>query len=110
MSTEPDFELPEHDDDGVRVVRVLGALDLRTAPLLRARLDELQEAGRVTRVDLSETFFADSSGVGALIAAKRAARATGWPLRIGTSVSASVATIVGLMNLDGVLWPTGDDA
>ncbi|MFE2988485.1 STAS domain-containing protein [Streptomyces sp. NPDC059262] len=63
-------------------VTVAGDLDLCSAPTVRATLREaLSGHGRVV-VDCSRLSFIDCTGLSALLAAARAARATGAELRL----------------------------
>jgi anti-sigma B factor antagonist len=65
-------------DDGLRVhlersgdvpvVRVVGEIDLATAPHLRDRLTELPHDSGTVIVDLSEVTFLDSTGLSVLVA------------------------------------------
>jgi anti-sigma B factor antagonist len=55
-------------------------------------------------VDLAETSFIDSSGLGALIGVLKRARSEGGDLRIATP-SEQVRMVLGLTNLDRVLRP-----
>lgn len=60
-------ERPAHD--GRRLIAVHGELDLFTAPELRTRLNDMIDDGtRQLIVDLSDTTFLDSTGLGVLIA------------------------------------------
>jgi anti-sigma B factor antagonist len=57
------------------VLRVVGEVDLATAPLLRERLDEVSPSSSTVVVDLSEVTFLDSTGLSVLVGAwKRLAR------------------------------------
>jgi anti-sigma B factor antagonist len=59
---------PVHD--GRRLIAVHGELDLFTAPELRTRINQtIDEGTRELIVDLSETAFLDSTGLGVLLAA-----------------------------------------
>jgi anti-anti-sigma factor len=63
---------------GVRVVAPHGEIDLRNAPELQAAIDELIDDGfRQLVVDLSGVSFIDSSGVRALLVARRRLDRTG---------------------------------
>jgi anti-sigma B factor antagonist len=63
--------LPERD--AVRV-RPVGEIDLATSDEVAAALDEMREAGfRRVVLDLSEVTFVDSSGIRAIVEARRAA-------------------------------------
>jgi anti-sigma B factor antagonist len=75
------------------------------APRLRALVADTVKAGRNRIVvDLSNTEFMDSSGLGALIAGLKAARQAGGDLRIACA-TAQVRTVLKLTNLDRVLRP-----
>lgn len=88
---------------GAAVLMPTGRLNLTSAAGLRAQLSELIAAGN-TRVvvDLSNTEAVDSSGIGALIASLKAARAAGGDLRI-TAPNQQVTSVLKLTNLSRVL-------
>lgn len=90
-------------DDGIGVVTPAGRLNMVSARRLKEILSELVTAG-TTRivVDLGETTFLDSSGLGALIGGLKSARQAGGDLRIAR-VSPAVMTVFELTNLDRVL-------
>ena len=91
--------------DGVGVVAPKGRLTMASARQMRELLSELVAAG-TTRivVDMGETSFLDSSGLGALIAGLKSARQAGGDLRIARPTPA-VLTVFELTNLDKVLRP-----
>jgi anti-sigma B factor antagonist len=65
------------------VVRVVGEVDIVTAPVLRRHLDSAIGSGRPTIViDLSETTFLDARGVGVLVAARKQVAHNGGQLVI----------------------------
>lgn len=88
---------------GAVVLMPTGRLNLTSAAGLRGQLSELIAAGN-TRVvvDLSNTEAVDSSGIGALIASLKAARAAGGDLRI-TAPNQQVTSVLKLTNLSRVL-------
>ncbi|AYJ50685.1 STAS domain-containing protein [Rhodococcus sp. P1Y] len=90
-------------DGGAVVLAPQGRLNMVAAPTLRAQLHGLVEGGnsRIV-VDLSETEFIDSSGLGALVSGLKAARQAGGDLRIATP-SQQVETVLELTNLNRVL-------
>lgn len=90
-------------DDGIGVVTPQGRLNMVSARRLKEILSELVAAG-TTRivVDLGETSFLDSSGLGALVGGLKSARQAGGDLRIAR-VSPAVMTVFELTNLDRVL-------
>ena len=87
------------------VLRVRGRLTMAAAGDLKAAVDEQVAAGRAfVVVDLGETTFLDSSGLGALVGGLRAARAADGDLRIAR-VGAQVRTVLELTTMDRVLRP-----
>lgn len=98
--------------DGVGVVSPKGRLTMASARQMRELLTDLVGQG-TTRivVDMAETSFLDSSGLGALIAGLKSARQAGGDLRVARP-TAAVMTVFELTNLDKVLRPrdTVDEA
>lgn len=96
------------DDRGIGVVVPRGRLNMVSAGRLREALAELVGSGtsRVV-VDLAETTFLDSSGLGALIAGLKSARQAGGDLRVARPTP-EVLTVFELTNLDKVLRPRTD--
>ncbi len=85
------------------MVLPIGRLDAATAPEQREKLHDLVRAGDARLVvDLSETEFVDSSGLGALISGLKAARQTGGDLRI-TAPNRQVTAALEMTNLDRIL-------
>jgi anti-sigma B factor antagonist len=65
------------DRDGERVLVVTGEIDIATAPQLRRELEALsREAHSPGIVDLAGVTFLDSSGISALLAARKAVSGT----------------------------------
>jgi anti-sigma B factor antagonist len=71
-----DFAVQERPlQAGRRLIAVHGELDLFTTPELRTRInDTIDEGTRELIVDLSETAFVDSTGLGVLLAALKRIR------------------------------------
>ncbi len=94
--------------DGFGVVRPEGRLNMVAARQLKAALGELVDGGthRIV-VDLADTTFIDSSGLGALIGGVKSTRQRGGDLRIARP-TASVMTVLDLTNLSKVLRPRDD--
>lgn len=88
---------------GVVVLQPKGRLNMVAAPALRKQLNDIVDGGgsRIV-VDLSETEFIDSSGLGALIAGLKIARKAGGDLCLAAP-SKQVCTVLELSNLDRVL-------
>jgi anti-sigma B factor antagonist len=73
-------------DGHVAVVQPAGDLDLATAPRLQRVLRELLDEGR-TRIlmDMGGVTFVDSSGLGILVGAYKAARARGGDVKFANA-------------------------
>ncbi|MDN4175325.1 STAS domain-containing protein [Nocardioides sp. SOB77] len=95
-------------EGGIGVVVPKGRLNMVSARQLKELLGELVSSG-ATRVvvDLAETTFLDSSGLGAIIAGLKSARQAGGDLRIARP-TATVLTVFQLTNMDKVLRPRDD--
>jgi anti-sigma B factor antagonist len=109
VSVELDRQLLDTD---VAVIRAKGRLNMAAAPGLRSAVTETVAGGRARIVvDLSDTSFVDSSGLGALIGGLKTARQAGGDLRIAGATE-QVTVVLGLTNLDRVLrpYPTVEDA
>ncbi|WP_461165242.1 STAS domain-containing protein [Arthrobacter sp. R4-81] len=100
-----DFDVELSDGDGA-VIRTSGRLNMVAAPKLRDLVAHLvrQDGRSHLVVDLADTDFMDSSGLGALIAGLKTARAAGGDLRIARA-QAQVLTVLQLTNLDQILHP-----
>lgn len=100
-----DVVLPDGDRDGA-VIRTSGRLNMVAAPKLRDLVARIvrQDGGSHVVVDLADTDFMDSSGLGALIAGLKTARAAGGDLRIARAQT-QVLTVLKLTNLDQILHP-----
>lgn len=106
------MELTTDRTEGAAVLRVLGRLTMAAAGELKAAVDrEVAEGRTLVVVDLGETAFLDSSGLGALVGGLRTARAAGGDLRIAR-VGQQVRTVLELTTMDRVLRPyaTVEDA
>ena len=93
------------DARGIGVVSARGRLNMVSAGQLRETLTELVGQGTVRIVvDLGETTFVDSSGLGAIIAGLKTARQAGGDLQVARP-NPAVMTVFELTNLDKVLRP-----
>lgn len=99
-----EFETSPAETGGM-VVSPIGRLDMVAAPLLRNIVSDTV-AGGVTRlvVDLGETHFLDSSGLGALIAGLKTTRQAGGDLRIARP-NEQVQLVLELTQMNTVLRP-----
>jgi anti-sigma B factor antagonist len=90
---------------GTAVIRPEGRVTMVNAAELRSAVAEALEAGgALVVVDLSRCEFMDSSGLGALVGALKAARQSGGDLRIAAPTE-QVVTVLELTNLNRVLRP-----
>lgn len=92
-------------DHGIGVVTPVGRLTMVAAkPLTEAVVALVDQGTSKVVVDLGETTFIDSSGLGALIAGLKRCRQAGGDLRIARPTE-QVTTVLRLTNLDKVLTP-----
>ncbi|MBO1753089.1 STAS domain-containing protein [Actinotalea sp. BY-33] len=94
------------------VLRPRGRLTMGAATTLKTAIDgTVADGHHLLVIDLGETEFLDSSGLGALVGGLRVARAAGGDLRLAR-VGTQVRTVLELTTMDRVLTPyvTVDDA
>lgn len=98
-----DLRLRVRTEEDATVVEVGGEADLHGAPALRAELERVT-AGAAPRVvvDLSEVSFLDSTGVGILVGALKAARRNGGALHF-CGAQSRVRRILEITGLIGLL-------
>lgn len=97
-------------DAATTVLTAVGEIDSSSAPALRARLDEVLDAGvPAVTIDLNGVTFLDSAGLCVLAAAHRRAARTGTRLRVLASSRAVIRPlqITGLYDLLEVVQETG---
>ncbi len=93
-------------DNGVQVVEAPARLNMVTARQLTDVVSDLVAAGNsLVVVDLSETGFIDSSGLGALVSCLKKTRQAGGDLRIAGPTD-QVQMVLDLTNLNRVLQPS----
>ncbi|MFN3949091.1 STAS domain-containing protein [Microbacterium sp.] len=92
--------------DGGTIVVPRGRLTMVSAKSFRETVTSQigRGDGQIVVVDLSQTEFVDSSGLGALVACLKTARQSGGDLRLAAP-SEQVTMVLGLTNLDRVLRP-----
>jgi anti-sigma B factor antagonist len=98
--------------DGIPVLSVKGEVDVYSAPTLSENLNQLLDEGSTTVVvDLTEVAFLDSTGLGALIAARSAADKAGGGLSV-VCTQDRVLKLFTITGLDGVfaIFPSVDEA
>jgi len=100
------------DVGGLPVVAVRGEVDVYSAPTLQQNLTQLLDEGESTIVvDMSEVAFLDSTGLGALIAARTATDKAGGTLPIVCNQD-RILKLFTITGLDGVfaIFPSVDEA
>jgi anti-sigma B factor antagonist len=99
------MDIDKDQHDGVAVIGCNGRLNMVSAPSLRAELKStISEGSTRVVVNLADTSFIDSSGLGALVGGLKDARQAGGDLRIA-GASQQVLTVLQLTNLNRVLRP-----
>lgn len=97
------FDSYQHNN--ATVLRPAGKLNMVAAPKLRQQIADTVAAGRTRLVvDLSDTGFLDSSGLGALVAGLKACRQAGGDLRIACA-NEQVLLVLDLTSMTSVLRP-----
>jgi anti-sigma B factor antagonist len=89
------------DDDGVRVLRGTGEVDVTAVPALLPGLPALVDGARAVVLDLSAVTFFDSSGVRLVDRLVRACDDLGSPFRIAAppgSIGRQVLKLVGMVD------------
>ncbi|MCC4249394.1 MULTISPECIES: STAS domain-containing protein [Microbacterium] len=92
--------------DGATVVIPHGRLTMVSARDFRETVGEVIARGTspIVVIDLSQTEFVDSSGIGALVSCLSSARQSGGDLRLAAPTD-QVTMVLELTNLDRVLRP-----
>ena len=105
-ATDEGFELRETQEDGQVVLQLRGDLDIAVTEGLRARFQELRQAGTAVRLDLSQLDFIDSSGLACITEAVREAREDGRALEVGRELREQVRRLLELVDGEQLFWPT----
>lgn len=97
------MELSHKTNETYTEILASGRINMVSAPSLRSYIDKVVSAGsnRIV-VNLAQTTFMDSSGLGALIGCLKAARQAGGDLRIA-EVQSQVQMVLELTSMDRVL-------
>lgn len=109
----PAFDLVTSRTDNAAVVRVIGELDLATAPQLGDVLADLSGHGTMhVTVDLSEMAFIDSTGVTVLVSALKRLHEAGGDMALESPRASAmrVFEITGLTNVFTIRSEAGSDA
>ncbi len=89
--------------DDIHVLAVAGEIDLFTAPdLKRAAAEAIDGGARRIVIDLTDTRFLDSTGLGVLIGIAKRVRPAGGDVAI-VNTEATTASTFAITGLDGVL-------
>jgi anti-sigma B factor antagonist len=95
------FELDQQET--YTVIAAKGRLNVIAAPELRAAVNGALEAGhRQLVLDLAQTDFMDSSGLGALVSCLKTAREADGDLKIANA-GEQILMVLNLTNLDRIL-------
>jgi anti-anti-sigma factor len=89
--------------EGCEHLKLIGELDLGTAPMLEDRLRQARADQVSVRLDLSELRFMDSTGLHVLIRAVQDSRVDGWHLELDPNVSPPVRRLLQLVNVEAFL-------
>ena len=92
---------------GVLVVKVIGELDMATAPQLGTAITSLPDGGSRVVIDLTETTFLDSSGLNVLVRCQRELAGRKVDLRIVSPADRAVHRVFEITNLTGPLHVVG---
>ena len=102
-SSQNDLEITTSDLGGDSTLVLRGEVDLGTAPLLRAEMSRLADAGRTRiRLDLRDVGFMDSQGIHVLAEAHKRLSTTGGALRL-IAPSEAVRRLLEVTGLDRIL-------
>jgi anti-sigma B factor antagonist len=102
----PQFEISSADGpDGVRVVRVVGEVDMSHEEELKGELRSAVESdARGIVVDLTECEFIDSTGVRALLLSREAQHADDGSVKLAVAAaSEQILRILTVMGIDKVI-------
>jgi anti-sigma B factor antagonist len=81
MADMPDFSVDVETDGPIQMLRLTGELVFDSAPVLRSLVADLGGQADVV-IELSGVEFMDSTGLAALLYARRQAAAEGWTLTL----------------------------
>ncbi|MGH9177249.1 MAG: STAS domain-containing protein, partial [Acidimicrobiales bacterium] len=97
------FGLHRSDRGGCAVLSVAGEVDLATAPRLREALATVVAEGHLkVVVDLTDTDFLDSTGLGALVTGLKRVRARGGDMKV-VCTSPRVCKVFEITSIDKVV-------
>jgi anti-sigma B factor antagonist len=104
MYDEPTYEVASTDDDALRVVDVRGEIDLAAAPELSEHLLSAQDEGlAAVVVDLCRVSFLDSSGLAALLNARKKLLESDIALVVACAPAGRPARILEVTGLKNVM-------
>src|SRR6202453_595979 len=106
----PEFSLTSRDLPGLHIVALHGELDLASADGVAEAVVEI--AGSTLVVDVADLSYMDSSGIGALVVARKRIRAKGLGELVVTRPTAIVQKVLEIVGLAGWIadWsPDWDD-
>ncbi len=97
LAVLPDFSMTVRNLPGIHVVALSGELDAATSDGLADAI--VRAAGSTVVVDLSGLTFMDSSGIGALVVAKKRIVAKGLGQLVLTRPGAAVSRVLDIVGL-----------
>ena len=100
MADKPEFRVDVETDGPTRMLRLTGELVFDSAPVLRSVVADLAGEADVV-IELSAVEFMDSTGLAALLYARRQAATEGWTLTL-RSPRPNVAALLRVTALDRV--------
>jgi anti-anti-sigma factor len=96
------FDIAVHDEEnGTRRLRVVGELDLASAPQLRAEARRQARAARELVLDLRDVTFMDSTGLATLVGLDEESRNDGFGLAV--LAGDPVRKVIELCSLEKIL-------
>lgn len=107
---QDDFQIVDGGRHGpTTLLRVVGRLDARSAPLLQSRCAEIRGKGESLVINLSGVTFVASSGLGSLLTLAEEFREGPGAVRFAC-LSQPVRSVIDLLNLDQFLPIDGTEA
>ena len=101
MPDDPGLSVTVEVNDQVRVLRLAGDLDTMSAPVFIEQFRHSIHSPAVT-IDMTSVTFMDSTGIAALLTARRQGIAEGWTMTL-RGLRPNVARVLSITGLDAIL-------
>jgi len=101
IADDPVFTVTLEADDQVRVLHLAGDLDMMSAPVFIEQFRHSIHSPAVT-IDMTSVTFMDSTGIAALLTARRQGIAEGWTMTL-RGLRPNVARVLSITGLDAIL-------